>query len=221
MRNIKTILIICVIIIGAADIIAYNNFYSNLDLFSQHDTGNSQSIVENQKQFAASLQNASKYEGIWYESMNDGVVNKINRNLHSSSSLKKNLPEIKASLNKSGDANENTLKYLNNAKKYASNDVEKQYTNLLIQKANIDKKIYESNVKMIKEYEKFANRKLTPSKLRAKMKEAKQDLYNNNATNQDKAIINTKILNLLKNNPDFQKKLENMNINPAFLGKIS
>lgn len=220
MKNIKIILIIFVIAIGATDIVIYN-LYPNLDFFSQQDNGSSQNTIENQKLFVASLQNASKYEGIWYESINDGVIKKINSNLYSSSSLKKNLPEIKASLNESRDANENILKYLKNAKKYATNDLENQYVELLIQKVTIDKKIYDSNVKMIKEYEKFANRKLSPAKLKVKMREAKQDLIYKNASNQDKADINNKILNLLKNNPDFQKKLESMSINPSFLGKIS
>ena len=210
MKNIKIILIICVIIIGATDIIVYNLYNEN----SQSTT------TDNPKQFAASLQNASKYESIWQENMKEGVINKISRNLHSSSSLKKNLPQIKASLNESRDANNNTLKYLNNAKKYATSDVEKQYVDLLIQKTNINKKIYDSYAKMIVEYEKFANRKLSPGRLQSKMREAKRDLINDNASDQDKAAINSEILNLLKNNPDFQKKLESMNINPSFLGEI-
>jgi len=219
MKNIKTILIICVIVIGAADIIAYN-FDSTFDLFSEQDNnGNSTNTIDNQELFAASLQNASKYEKIWHESMNIGVINKINRNLHSSSSLNKSLPGIKDSLNESRDANENILKYLNNAKKYATSDVDKQYVDLLIQKATIDKKIYDSYAKMIVNYEKFANRKLSPNGLNAKMRAATLDLIDNNATDQDIAGINSKLLKLLKNNPDFKKKLENMNLNPAFLGK--
>jgi hypothetical protein len=217
MKNIKIILIICVIIIGAADIITYH-FYSDLNLFSQQDEVNLYSFEDNQKVFTANLQNASKHEGIWQKSMNEDVIKKINRNLRSSSSLKKNLPEIKVSLTKSKNANENILKYLNNAKEHATSDVEKQYVDLLIQKASIDKKIYDSNAKMIVEYEKFANRNLSSGRLNVKMREATLDLIENNATDQDILAINNKILNLLKNNPDFKKKLEDMKLNPSFLG---
>ncbi|MDR2966737.1 MAG: hypothetical protein LBU74_02170 [Methanobacteriaceae archaeon] len=212
MKYIKIILIICVIVIGAADIIIYNY---GIDLFSQID---GEDVPDNQK-FVESLKNASKYEEIWQESMDKGVIIKIVSKLRSPSSLNKSMPEIKSSLAKSKDANENTLKYLNNSKKFATNDIEKQYIDLLIQKANINKKIYDSYAKMIIEYEKFANKKLSAAELSKKMTDAKQDLIENNAIDVDKTAINTKILILLKKNPDLQKKLEGMNINPAFLGQ--
>ncbi|MCL2114771.1 MAG: hypothetical protein FWH29_00945 [Methanobrevibacter sp.] len=214
MKNLKIILIICVILIGVTDIVLYH--YS-LDLFSQYDEI-SQGTSDNQ-QFTENLKNASIYEEEWYNSMDKGVMFKLNSNLHSPSSLNKSLPEIKSLLAKSKDANENTLKHLNNCQEYATSDAEKQYIDLLIQKANINKKIYDSYAKMMSEYEKFATKKLSAAELSVKMTDAKQDLIDNNAIDTDQAALDTKISKLLKDNPDFQKKLESMNISPSFLGQ--
>ena len=215
MKILKIILITCILIIGATDIILY---HSNLDFFSQLGTSGTSLNNDNQDLFVANLKSASKYEETWNESMNVGVISKINRNLRSPSSLNKSLPEITASLSKSRDANENVLIHLNECKNYATSDVERQYIDLLLQKANINKKIYGSYAKMFTEYEKFAKKKLSPRDLSRKMTQAKQDLIENNAIDTDIKAIDNKILDLLKNNPDFQKKLESMDLNPAFLG---
>jgi hypothetical protein len=216
MNHLKAILIICVLVIGAADIIIYNY---DVDLFSLLNVGDVLDNSNDSEKFTSNLQNASKFEGIWDETMNVGVISKINRYVKSPNNLKKNLPEIKSSLSKARDANENTLKHLNDCKKYASSDVEKQYIDLLLQKANINKKILDSYTKMMPEYEKFANKNLSPEALSAKMAYAKQDLIDNNAIDTDIRAIDTKILDLFKIHPDFKEKLGNMNLNPSFMGQ--
>ncbi|MCL2157648.1 MAG: hypothetical protein FWH54_06470 [Methanobrevibacter sp.] len=216
MKNLKIILIICVIAIGATDIILYN---WDINLFPLDDNGNSAISMDNQELFAANLKNASNFEKICYENLNNGVISKINRNIQSPTKLKENLSEIKSSLATASDANENSLKYLNECKKYTTNDIEKQYIDLLIQKANIDKKVLDSYLNMMSEYEKFANKKLDSHELSVKMSNAKDDLIKNHAIDQDKTAIDLKIATLLKNNPDLKTKLEKMDLNPSFFGK--
>lgn len=197
----KIILIVIVItIIAVIAAIAYSNWYN--------------------AQFDENLKKASGYQDIALKAMNDDFkrdgTDKID-SFTTKDQIKSMIPSLRNYLNEYDEANKEVKKYLNEAKKYAKNDVEKEYIDLLLKKAEYNDKSAENYPFVLDSLEQYASGNISASEFMSKINALNEKSLNISSKQQE---INNDIQKLLTENPDFKRHLsEDLFITQSYLGQ--
>lgn len=167
-------------------------------------------------QFDENLTKASGYQTLALKNINEDINDVMKETSLDRDTLKAKLPGIKNALNESISANENITTYLNNAKNFAKNDVEKEYIDLLLKKNELNKKINEYQQKRFSVIEKYVNGDLSLSESNNQLIEINNDNEHISIEAED---VNNKIIKLLTENPDFKKHLKSLNLDKTYFGE--
>ena len=128
--------------------------------------------------------------------------------------IKKKITTIQKDLDEYSEAIQKVDLYLNNAKKYAKNDVEKEYIDLLLKKNEGDKKASKASQTYLNTLTEYVNGKIGLLELNNKTLE-----FQNKSSSTDSDDIDTgsEISALLGDNPDFKQHLKSLNLDETYL----
>ena len=108
------------------------------------------------------------------------------------------------------------IEVLNNSLQYTSSDVEKQYVELEIKRLEIQSKNLNATVKLFNAIVQNAKKEKTAEEAQAAVNEANKDLSD---TSNEINDVYTDIQTLLKQNPDFNNRLHNLQLEKAYYGE--
>jgi len=165
----------------------------------------------NNEQFEGNLEKA-------YSSYTN-LSSKIEKNNHDQQSADyfkmTNVKKGLKSLNDIKKTNNETKNYLNDCLKSANDDVEKEYINLLINQTDLIGNLIDVDIRSLKFKEDYLNGKIGVTAHNNEMNKMKNKI---NSTFKKVDENSKHISNFLAENPDFEDRLNNLDIGMEFMG---
>ena len=161
-------------------------------------------------QYDENLSKANGYQTIALKTINQDINNVMKETIIDRDILKSKLPAMKNALNESINANSNITFYLNEAKKYVRNDVEKEFVDLLLKNNEVNNKVNDYQKERLDIIEKYVNGDIS-------FNDAGTQLIELNNKSQiietESQKVNNEIIKLLAENPSFKQHLVDLGVN--------
>jgi len=161
-------------------------------------------------QYDENLSKANGYQTIALKSINKDINQVMKETSIDRDVLKAKLPAMKNALNEAITANDNITFYLSNAKKYAKNDVEKEFIDLLLKNNEVNIKVNSYQKERLAIIEKYVKGDISFSDAGTQL----IDLNNKSQIIEaESQKVNNKIVKLLAENPSFKQHLVDLGVN--------
>ncbi|MDR0911053.1 MAG: hypothetical protein LBM96_00445 [Methanobrevibacter sp.] len=184
--------------------------------------GASTFLVWYNSQFDENLIKASGYQEISLKASNDDFHNEFNLKItdysliYDKNGVKSSIYSLKEYSDESESANKNVKKYLIEAKKYAKNDIEKNYVDLLINKSDVNTESFKTMSKLIDIIGQYVYDEISLSEFSQKLFKLNNESSKIQSQQQK---INNDIKKLLVEHPEFKLHIQSLNLDSTYLGE--
>lgn len=169
-------------------------------------------------EFDDNIKKASGYQKISLKTMNDDFANEwhIINPFTNVELLKNKVPALQNYLDEFKDSVKNTEIYLNNAKKSAKNDAEKEYIGLLLKKNEGNKDLIKTKQERLNALKEYTNGEISFSEFSAKLLDIDKREIN---IGSNARTVNNNISRLLIDNPGLKQHLIELDVDKTYLGE--